>query len=230
MKKAVVTGAGSGLGLEIAQALGDMFDVHRVDHAFEHDVTDPAGRNCWVKPVADIQDLDLLINCAGVNRISWLETLQDSTWDETMNTNAKGIYKMTKHYLAALERVRGTVLNIVSNASHMPMRGSIAYNASKGAAHIMTLQMARELYGRHGITVFGISPNKLAGTAMSKSIDEQVCEERGWTMEQARKYQLAGLAIGEETDPTVLARFIAYLLSSKENHRYLHGCIIPYGA
>jgi NAD(P)-dependent dehydrogenase (short-subunit alcohol dehydrogenase family) len=110
------------------------------------------------------------------------------------------------------------------------MRGSLAYNASKGAAHIMTLQMARELYQRHGITVFGISPNKLSGTPMSDSIDRQVCEQRGWAMEKAREYQLAGLATGEETDPEVLAEFIAFLVSTKKRHQYLHGCILPYGA
>ena len=46
----------------------------------------------------------------------------------------------------------------------MPMTCSLAYNASKGAAHIMTLQLARELTKKHGITVFGIAPNKLKGT------------------------------------------------------------------
>ena len=147
-----------------------------------------------------------------------------------MNVNAKGIYLMSREFLPSLMRTKGTILNIVSNAAHMPMTCSLAYNASKGAAHIMTLQMARELTKNYGITVFGIAPNKLSGTGMSNSIDEQVVKTRGWTEEYAKEYQLNGLLTGEETPPELLAEFIAYLLKTKQNHKYLSGCILPYGA
>ena len=108
------------------------------------------------------------------------------------------------------------------------MRCSAAYNASKGAALILTKQLAREL--APDITVFSVSPNKLAGTGMSNSIDEQVVKTRGWTIEQAQEYQLKGLLTGEETDVETCAEFIAYLLSTKQRHKYLAGCDIPYGA
>jgi NAD(P)-dependent dehydrogenase (short-subunit alcohol dehydrogenase family) len=143
-----------------------------------------------------------------------LEDFAVADYDSVMDTNARGIFLLTKAFLPHLITSKGTVLNIVSNASHMPMTGSLAYNASKGAAHIMTLQLARELTRRHGITVFGISPNKLAGTGMSDDIDQQVCKTRGWDMEYAKQYQLQSLLAGEETDPKELAKFIAYLLVS----------------
>ena len=94
----------------------------------------------------------------------------------------------------------------------------------------MTLQLARELTKKHGITVFGIAPNKLRDTGMSRSIDEQVVATRGWTAEYAHQYQINGLLSGEETDPEQLADFVAYLLQSKNHHKYLTGCILPYGA
>jgi NAD(P)-dependent dehydrogenase (short-subunit alcohol dehydrogenase family) len=112
----------------------------------------------------------------------------------------------------------------------MPMTTSLAYNASKGAAHIMTLQLARELTKKHGITVFGISPNKLLGTEMSKDIEDQVVKHRGWTPEFAAQYQTNALLAGEETDPAQLAEFISFILSTKSRHKYLTGCILPYGA
>ena len=94
---------------------------------------------------------------------------------------------------------------------------------------IMTKQMARELTKRFGVTVFSVSPNKLKGTGMSNQIDAEVVRTRGWTMEEAQKYQLAGLLAGEETDPLVLADFVAYLLKTKRNHKYLTGCDLQYG-
>ena len=147
-----------------------------------------------------------------------------------MDTNAKGIFKMSQACLPMLIKSKGTIVNIVSNAAHMPMTCSLAYNASKAAAHIMTLQMARELTKKHGITVFGIAPNKLSGTGMSDSIDEQVVKTRGWSKEYAQEYQLNGLLTGEETPPKLLAEFVAYLLKDKQHHKYLTGCILPYGA
>jgi 3-oxoacyl-[acyl-carrier protein] reductase len=226
----IVTGGYNGLGKLIADALEERSMVWRLDRNAPNpgqrfDVREPESQG-----MTQPEYVTALINCAGINRIAWLEDVTEELWDVVMDTNAKAIYKMTQWCLPGLARAKGTVLNIVSNASHMPMRSSIAYNASKGAAHIMTLQMARELYQRHGITVFGISPNKLKGTGMSEDIDRQVMATRGWTLEQAQSYQKQSLPIGEETDPQQLAEFVAFLLKNKERHKYLHGCILPYGA
>lgn len=223
----LITGAKHGLGKEIADVLRHSHNVIEFDIGFDNDVRDPQGT--WGLG-GDAPDVDILINCAGVNFTAWLEDLDELTWDTVMDVNAKGIYMMSRWLLPSLARNSGTILNIVSNASHMPMRTSLAYNASKGAAHIMTLQLARELTRKHNMTVFGISPNKLAGTEMSKAIERQVCATRGWTPEQAAAYQASSLITGEETDPKELAEFIGYLLSTRGRHKYLSGCVLPYGA
>lgn len=221
-KIAVVTGAGSGLGSAIVTALvRHGYTVVGYDLKYGDDVLAPNEETLPKR-------IDVLVNCAGVNKINWLNDVSQDEWDSVMDVNAKGIFLMTQACAARLRESRGTVLNIVSNAAHMPMRCSAAYNASKGAALILTKQLAREL--APDVTVFSVSPNKLAGTGMSNSIDQQVVATRGWTMEQAVKYQLAGLLIGEETCPETVAEFIGFLLSTKERHRYLAGCDIPYGA
>ncbi len=223
MSKILVTGGGAGLGKAIVSALQrDGHEVIVFDRKHGQDVRAPKE----LPP----ERLDVLINCAGVNITGWLEEFSEAQWDHVMDINAKGIFKMTQWALPELAKSRGTVLNIVSNASHMPMTTSLAYNASKGAAHIMTLQLARELTKKHGITVFGISPNKLKGTEMSKDIEDQVIKHRGWTKEFAEQYQLNALLAGEETDPAQLAEFVAFLLNNKPRHKYLTGCILPYGA
>jgi len=226
MSTVLITGAGAGLGREIYDALGTHgHNVVPFDRKLGHDVRAPADTFGAPPP-----GLDVLVNCAGVNITGWLEAFAEADWDEVLGINAKGIFKMAQWALPGLIESRGTILNIVSNASHMPMTTSLAYNASKGAAHIMTLQLARELTKRHGITVFGISPNKLRGTEMSRDIERQVTEHRGWTAKYAAEYQRGALLCGEETEPAELAAFIAYLLSNKQRHKFLSGCIIPYGA
>jgi NAD(P)-dependent dehydrogenase (short-subunit alcohol dehydrogenase family) len=227
MSKILVTGSGAGLGRAIAAALrrDAAHTVFDFDRKRGQDVRDPA--NTYGPPPPG---LDILVNCAGVNKTAWIEDLPEAQWDEVLAINAKALYKMSQWALPELVKTRGTILNIVSNASHTPMTTSLAYNASKGAAHIMTLQMAHELGKKHGITVFGISPNKLAGTEMSQDIEDQVVALRGWTREYAAQYQLAALPAGEETDPVQLAEFIAFLLSNKPRHKFLAKCILPYGA
>lgn len=225
----LITGACSGLGKAIANQLFITAEVrpniYLFDASMGHDVRDPDAT--FGDPPDDV---DVLVNCAGINIADWFEDVTREDWRATMDVNAGGILHMTQWLFPVLKARKGTVLNIVSNASHMPMTTSLAYNASKGAAHIMTLQMAREFTKRHGITVFGISPNKLAGTGMSRDIERQVERLRGWTPEFAAKYQADSLVCGEETDPVQLAEFIAFLLSSKERHKFLSGCILPYGA
>lgn len=227
MTNVIITGGSGGLGSHIMRRLKAL-DFSVIDWSLPNiDISMPDEVALHAIDVFD--KIDILINCAGVNEINYLEdTFDDKDWDRVMDTNAKGIYLVTR---ALLEKLRGgTVINILSNASHIPMTASIAYNASKGAAAIMTKQMARELGKTHNITVFGISPNKLRGTGMSSYIDQRVQEVRGWSKEQAREYQLAALPAGEETDPDTLAEFIVFLLSSKQRHKYLAGCDIPYGA
>jgi len=232
LKHAVVTGAYQGLGKLIAARLAlNGYTVHRwdlkgdahVDVTSKSSVALAAERLQAVTP-----HVDVLVNCAGYNQIKPIPELDAYTWDHHMNVNARGMLFTVQALLENLS-AGGTVCNIISNASHLPMRYSIAYNASKAAAAHMTRQMARELFGTHKVTVFGVSPNRLRDTPMSANFDKACAEVRGWTAEETARRQLEVMPIGEETDPLAVAEFIGFLLSTKERHRYLHGAIMEYG-
>lgn len=234
-KIVIVTGGSSGLGLALCNILRSFYrEFYVVDWSLETgvDVTDPESVHEAAERLQDAirpEPLQVyaLINCAGVNLIDWIPNLTEADFDRLMNTNARSMFTVVKELLNELRG--GTVLNIVSNAAHMPMTNSLAYNASKAAALMITKQMSRELSKTHNVTVFSVSPNKLKGTGMSEYIASRVCDLRGWTPEEAERYQLAALPAGEETDPETLAEFIAFLLSTKQRHKYLAGCDIPYG-
>lgn len=277
LKIFVITGANSGLGAEIADAIrlradssdafvlevcgrsgeDSNFDSAR-EGAIQADLADPDESlrvSNWVKEQTEwflktpgeFEDpydsiYPVLVNCAGVNYIEWFDHADMDQFDRLMGINVKAGLMLIQNLIGPKPPIgndiqdrnwfagTGAILNIVSNASHVPMTNSAFYNASKGAFHIATLSLARELRKTHGICVFGISPNKLSGTGMSEYIEARVPSLRGWTPEEAAKYQLAALPAGEETDPAVLADFIAYLMAEPIRHKYLTGTIIPYGA
>jgi len=221
----LVTGSSTGLGAILAETLtADGHSVFGYDLAHGLDVRRPN-----IEFLANLPDVDVLINNAGIDILNWLSDLPEGEWDAVMGTNAKGIYLMTQACLPSLIRTRGTVVNIISDAAFRPMTCTLAYGASKAAAHLMTQQLARELTRKYGITVFGVAPNKLHDTEMSRSVDEQVMRLRGWNRDEMWEMQARNLLTGEETPPHLVARFIAFLLSSKENHKYLTGCVLPYG-
>lgn len=241
---AVVTGGSSGLGAAVCRQLcaGEHMQVISLDRqvtvpilqtfpGFVSKLCDVGDKES-VRQVADEigEFVDVLVHCAGVNEINYLQDLVSEDWDRVMGTNAKGIYFVMKYLLPALIRTKAVVCIVSSNASHVPMTASLVYNASKAAAHIMTLQLARELTPRYGITVFGVAPNKMHGTAMSRYIEQRVLQVRGWSESYAVEYQKQALLTGVETDPEMVAELIVFLTSSPARYQSLSGCVLPYGA
>ena len=236
MRTFAITGTDSGLGKLIVEALEEIYPnrtykLNIIKIGTEFPLNTSKGVDDAISKIRGRSSIvDCLINCAGTTYMNFIEQIPEDMWDAVMDSNAKSIFMMTKGMInAKLFASPATILNIVSTASHYPMTHSLAYNASKGAAHIMTLQMARELKKTHNLTVFGVSPNKMHSTRVTEYVDARVLELRGWTSEQANAYQAAAIPSGEQTDPKQVAEFIAFLLSKRERHKYLAGCVIPYG-
>lgn len=97
MSNILITGTGKGLGKAMKEKL--ISQGHKV---ISFNLED--GRDVRSPDISDVwrQKIDVLINNAGVNIIDWLENFEESDWDKVMDTNAKGIYMMTKACLPAL--------------------------------------------------------------------------------------------------------------------------------
>jgi len=177
--------------------------------------------------------VDGIINCAGVNSNDWFADVTPEELERVMLTNAFSIPFMVKEFLPELTNSAGAgeggfVINIVSNAAHIPMTSSLAYNMSKAAALMATKQLSHELSKTNGLTIFSVSPNKLRGTEMSRQIEENVCRTRGWTPEYAAQYQRNALVHGIETDPKSVANLIAYFIDSG-HFKTMGGTDVPVG-
>jgi NAD(P)-dependent dehydrogenase (short-subunit alcohol dehydrogenase family) len=248
--RALVTGASSGLGRALCSELTDVYGW-TVDGVAENpgphvtypvDLADPAEIDDEL-PIG-ISDLSLLVNCAGVNHLAPFHELSIEACQRLMDVNCWAGVRLVQRYLQELSANNGTVINIISNAAHVPMTHSLAYNVSKAAQEMATRQMAHELT-KTGVTVFGVSPIKMQGTTMSYYIDKAVPEMRGWTEQEAQEYQRKAILTGEELRPSEVADFICKLVinqcpdhisntgyvraASMSNHSYLAGCIIPVG-
>jgi len=177
---AVVTGAGRGLGREIALALSaagaHVVLASRTQAQLDEVVAEIAARGAQALAVAtDVTDesavdeliragvdrfgrLDIVVNNSGIVDTSPLLEQSAAAWDRVISTNLRGTYLVTRaagRHLTA--QGSGKVINIASNFALMGVANHAAYSASKAAVIAFTKAMAVE-WARHGVQVNAIAP------------------------------------------------------------------------
>jgi NAD(P)-dependent dehydrogenase (short-subunit alcohol dehydrogenase family) len=225
MQNYLVTGTSSGLGKEIKDLLLSLGKNVFFDELIELSSMDD------IEILAEkFKGIDCLVNCAGVNYLSWFPKADWDMYEHLMAVNLRAPLYLTQCLIdKGSFATSPTILNITSLAADVPMTNTTFYNSAKAALKMATRQLARELKKTHDITVFAVSPNKIKGTKMSNYVDATVPLLRGWTPEEAAEYQKRTMLSGEEIDPVEIAKFICYLICEKDHHKYLNGCIMPYG-
>jgi NAD(P)-dependent dehydrogenase (short-subunit alcohol dehydrogenase family) len=201
-KRALVTGAGSGIGEAVAGLLASegadvvAADLRGTDVLL--DVRDEAQ-------VANVvRDVDVLINVAGVGSTTNAPETSLDVWEDVFAVNARGTFLCCKHAIPGMiERGGGSIVNIASVAALVGLRNRAAYCASKGAVVALTRALAVD-HVRDGVRVNAVCP----GTVDSPWV-RRLVEEAGESLDELRARQ----PLGRLGTPDEIAEAVAYLAS-----------------
>jgi 3-oxoacyl-[acyl-carrier protein] reductase len=195
-KAAIVTGASGGLGGVIAERLaagGANVICHyhanreRAEAVLDAvrnaggdgllacaDVTSASEVEAMVKRAIDTWGrVDILVNCAGINRDTLLLRMEEEDWDAVLETNLKSAYLCTRAVLRPMVRQRsGRILNVSSIVGVAGNSGQANYAAAKAGMIGLTRSTAREVASR-GITANVLAPGYI-DIGMAATLTEEL--------------------------------------------------------
>jgi NAD(P)-dependent dehydrogenase (short-subunit alcohol dehydrogenase family) len=116
---------------------------------------------------------DILVNCAGVNAGSTFLEATDKDWDRVLTINLKAVFQACQIFgRYMVEHGGGSILNIGSVTSHLPLSRVFAYSASKSAVLNLTRNIARE-FGTQGVRVNAICPGFFPAEQNRRLLDQE---------------------------------------------------------
>ncbi|MEO0500794.1 MAG: SDR family NAD(P)-dependent oxidoreductase [Pseudomonadota bacterium] len=225
-RRAVVTGAASGMGAAIARRLkAEGADVLGVDQApadLTLDVAAPdAAAHIVAAAVKALGGIDILIPAAGIVSTAPTADMTDDVWDRTMNVNLGAIFRLSRAAIPYLkESAAGRIVTIGSIMSSFGDAEFAAYAASKHGVLGLTKVLASEL-GPAGITVNCIQPGAIE-TGMTSPIFDAAPEARRFWEQRA--------ALGRIGTADEIASVALFLCSEEASFVSGHGIVVDGGA
>jgi NADP-dependent 3-hydroxy acid dehydrogenase YdfG len=196
---AVVTGGSSGIGAAVARALSAggarvalaarreeaLLEVedgleNRESIVASTDVTDRDQVDSLVSRAGEeLGPVEILVNCAGVMYYTLMKNVREKEWERTVEVNCKGALNCIGAVLPGmLERGRGHIVTISSDAGRKVFPGLAVYSASKFFVEALSQGLRLETAGT-GVKVTTIQPGNVATDLIAMSADEEALEEYG---------------------------------------------------
>ena len=197
-KIALVTGAGRGIGRQIAltlaqnhahvivnyngskqnaeQVVAEIAQAGGSAEAIQCNVADADAVNAMVKDIiAKHGKVDILVNNAGITRDNLIMRMTDQEFEDVLNTNLKGAFYMIRSLsLNFLKQRSGKIINIASVVGITGNAGQANYSASKAGVIGLTKSVAREFASR-GICVNAVAPGYIE-TEMTQALSEDAAK------------------------------------------------------
>lgn len=214
---AIVTGAGSGIGLEVARKLNEQGakvfgfdlragDLQEVATFIECDISNPESVN---KAFADFtsqsKTLDILINNAGIGAIGTVEQATEEEWQRVFNVNVFGTGRMSAAAMPLLKASQqAAIVNTCSLVATAGVPNRAVYGASKGAIYALTLAMAVDGLA-DGVRVNCVNPGTADTPWIKNLLSKADNPDQEYAALQARQ------PIGRLVSPVEVASAIVYL-------------------
>lgn len=232
-KRALVTGAGSGIGREIAKRLAAdgaevaLLDIHEGNVAEVVSEIESEGgtsvpiqcdisNNAAVKDAvsdftADNPRIDILVNNAGIAHIGNVATTTPEDLDKIYSVNVKGVYNGMNAIVPHMEaQGGGAIVNLASVASKIGIADRFAYSMSKGAVYTMTLSVARD-YVDKNIRCNCVCPGRVHTPFVDQYLDKHYPENRDEMFGKLAKWQ----PMGRMGKPVEIANLVSFLVSDE---------------
>lgn len=233
VRRAVVTGGASGIGLAVVRRLlQDGTSVMAVDRNEQGlaaakgvgaetivvDVTDAADRKRLVQSAGEI---DYLVNAAGIIKVSAIEAVEARHWRDQFAVNAEAVFFLSQQFMPALRR-GGAIVNIASMAAKTSEVDAVVYSATKAAVISITRSFAAALADR-SIRVNAVSPG-IIDTPMQGTFLPYYAQRHGMSIEAFQGDRIAKVPLKRIGKPEDVANVVHFLLS--DDASYMTGQVV----